>query len=197
VTFQQATRDDAEAIACVVTQTGEGLVEHILDGLVPGVSGAVILSATFMKGEGIYRTDNVIRSRQGEHLSSLLFSYPSNEHRISTLMESLVPAKRLLGVRPILERSVPDSLYINTFWVEEHPQDSGCADALMAVAESRCRDMGYTKISLFCWNDNAGDLRFYTRQGFTVTEHIRMEKALLERHPDGGSILCKELREEH
>lgn len=190
-TFQQATPDDADEIARIVTSASGGMTALLLDGLVPGLSSAAILSAAFSKGEGPYRTDNVICSRDGERLTSMLFAYPSTEHKIPSLLENFIPSRRLTPVRPILEKSVPDSLYINTLWLEETLRGKGHVAALLLEAESICRSQGFERISLFCWNDNEDHMRRWTRHGFSIVEHLDRETVPVDGHDKGGSILCK------
>lgn len=191
--FHTATPDDAEQIADIITKTSAGVVEHLLENLIPELSARSILAAAFMKGEGPYRTENVIRSLDGETIISLLFSYPSEEHKVPALMESLLPSGRLSAVRPILERSVPDSLYINSIWIAQEVRGSGHSDALMVEAVSRCRKLGRSRICLFCWNDNERAMRFYARHGFSLYEHLPPEKLSLKDHRLGGSILSMAL----
>ncbi len=192
-TFRLATQDDAEQIAEIVYATSEGVVHHLLDNLIPGLDGTRILASAFMQGEGPYTTDNGILSERNDHIISLLISYPASEHGVPGLMESFISPKRLNAVRPILEKAVPNSLYINTIWVTESLQRSGIGSALMIEAESRCRSLGFNRISLFCWNDNERALRFYARQGFAIVEHLPQEILPLEGHASGGSLLCKTL----
>ncbi len=192
-TFHQATPDHAEQIAKIVADVASGVVEHLLDKLIPGLTGQHFLSVAFMKGEGAYDAKNVICSLSDEEITALLFCYPSEEHRIPTLMESFVPSKRLKPVRPILENAVPESLYINTIWLAEDLRGNGHAAALMLEAQSRCRALDRRRISLFCWNDNERGMRFYARQGFELVEYFPPEKLSLPGHEQGGSILCKTL----
>lgn len=193
-TFQLATPDDADNIAQIVTLNSGGIADHLFDGLIPGLSTASILSAAFAKGEGSYRINNVIRAKRGDTIIALLFSYPAAEHKVPPLMQSLVPANRLTPVRPMLEKAVPDSLYINALWLAEEFHGKGYADALMIEAVSRCRELGFTRISLFCWNDAERSMRFFARHGFALVEHLPPEVLPLENHPAGASILCKTLR---
>lgn len=191
--FRLATPDHAEEIARIVIDTSKGVVGHLFDKLVPGVKAAAILSAAFINGEGAYRTDNVILSEKDERITSLLFAYPATEHRVPPLMESLLPPKRLNPVRPILERAVPESLFINTLWLDESLRGKGVGDAIMVEAAARCRQLGFGRISLFCWNDNDYAMHFYARHGFELSELIPKEDLPLEGHDLGGSILCKTL----
>ena len=191
--LQIATPDDAEQIEDIVIETGAGVVEHLLEDLISGLSARSILAAAFMKGEGSYNTDHIIRSLEDDTINRLLFSYHSSEHKVPPLMESLLPAKRLNAVRPVLEKSVEDSLYINTIWLAEDLRGSGDADALMEEAVRRCRNLGLNRMSLFCWNDNERALRFYARHGFTLFEHLSTEVLSLPNHTIGGSILCMQV----
>ena len=194
-TFHQAVPDDADQIAEIVCHTSGGVVEHLFGGLIAGLSGEKILSAAFLRGQGAYDTQNVILSRADDKVTGLLFMYPASEHVVSPLMLSFLPSKRLTPVRPILERAIPGSLYINTLWLSEELRGGGHAVALMEEAKSRCRDLGFDRISLFCWNDNELALRFYAREGFSIAEHIPPDELAIVKHSQGGSILCLHLKQ--
>ena len=190
-TFRQATPDDADDIGHIVASTSGGLADLLLDGLIPGLSCSAILSAAFSKGEGPYRTDNVICSQGTGRLTSILFAYPSSEHKVPPLLESFIPAKRLDPVRPILERSAPGSLYINTLWLEEGLRGKGHLSALLLEAESICRFLGRNRISVFCWNDDDDAMRRWTHHGFSIFELLDRDTIPVSGHDKGGSILHK------
>lgn len=195
-TFHTATLDDAEQIADIIIATGDGIVEHLLDGLIPDLSAGMLLATAFIQREGPYDTDNVIRSVRDEAITALLFSYPSSEHAVPPLMESMLPAKRLRAVRPILERSIPESLYINSIWMADAYRRKGYGEILMHEAATRCRAFGLRRISLFCWNDNESAMRFYARMGFALYEHLPAELIPVKGHTLGGSLLSYHLPED-
>jgi Acetyltransferases len=188
-TFHTATLDDAEQIADIIIATSEGIVEHLLEDLIPGLSAKMILSAAFIQREGPYNTDNVIRCMHGNAIVGLLFSYPSSEHAVPLLMESMLPAKRLAAARPVLERCAPDSLYINSIWIAESYRGQKYGSALMLEAFSRCKSLGLQRVSLFCWNDNERAMRFYAKKGFALYEHLPPDLIPVKGHALGGSIL--------
>ena len=193
--MQPASLDDAEQIADIIIKTGDGIVEHLLGGLIPELSPAMILATAFIQREGPYNTDNVLRSIDEDVITSLLFSYPSSEHKVPPLMESMLPARRLKAVRPILEHSIPDSLYINTIWMADAYRGQGYGEAIMREAMNRSMEFGFKRLSLFCWNDNENAIRFYARMGFTLHEHLPPEMIPVEGHALGGSILLYHLPE--
>lgn len=192
-TFRQALPDDADQIAAIVSETSAGVVNHLFGGLIPGLPAEKILAAAFLKGQGSYNTANVILSGTADRITGLLFMYPASEHVVPVLMASLLPSKRLEPVRPILERGIPDSLYINSIWLNEELRGSGLGTSLMVEAASRCRALGFDRISLFCWNDNEKALRFYAREKFHIVEHLPPEELSIKGHDQGGSILCRYL----
>lgn len=194
-TFHQAVRDDAEQIADILISSFGGLAEQLFNGLIPGLDCRTILSAALMKGEGVYSVENIICSREKGRLTSLLFSYPAEEHKVPPIMESLLPAKRLNPVRLILESSIPDSLYINTLWQGNSLGNTGLLDALLVEAETRCNSFGRVSMSLFCWNDHQENMQYYTDRGFVVAQHIPYESASVPGHESGASLLCKVLEE--
>ncbi len=191
--FRLATPDDAEQIARIIYDTSAGVASHLFDGLISGLDGKTLLSAGFMRGEGAYRAENIILSERDGAITGLLFSYPFSDHKVPAMMETFLPAKRLGIVRPLLERCVPDSLYINTIWLAESLRGKAMGDALLIEAAGRCRQLGFNRICLFCWNDNEHALHFYARHGFELTEHIPREQLPLDGHDKGGSLLCKTL----
>ncbi|MDL2315840.1 hypothetical protein LJC59_02005 [Desulfovibrio sp. OttesenSCG-928-A18] len=188
-TFQIATPDDADQIAQVLIDASEGIAERLFGGLVPGLNSAFLLSAALLRGEEPYLIDNIIRAKREDEIIGLLFSYPADEHKVPALLESFVSAKRLNPVRPLLESSIPGTLFINTFWCLPELMDTSFSEAIMVEALSRYRDLGLEGLSTFCWNDNEQRLRFFARHGFTIAEHLPPELVPLEGHCLGASIM--------
>jgi GNAT superfamily N-acetyltransferase len=188
----ETTADDAGQVARIVSRTAAGIVEALLDGLIPNLDGALLLETGFIRGEGVYRPENVLCARDGQgEPTALLFSYPAEAHTIPPLVRSLIPRKRLEAVRPFLETAVPGSLFINTFWVAGELRGTGAAGALLHAARARGRRLGLASLSLFCWKDNERALRFYLKNGFVPHRDLPAGDALARRHPDGGLILAR------
>ena len=191
--LHNANADNAEEVARIISQSSDGVVSHLLDGLIKGFTGETLLSTALMQGNPPYCLENVSLVTRGGGLVGLLFAYPATEHKISLIIRNFVPSRRLNSVRPILETAIPGSLYINTLWVEATQRSKGLGATLIEYAAALAKKQQIARLSLFCWNDNEHALRFYAREGFTIETHLPETLLPLEGHSKGGSILCKRL----
>ena len=194
-TFKQATPDDAEFLASILIQQSGGIVEHLVGNLVLGLTAQDILSAFLMKGELPYSSENIVIAMQRDAITGMCFAYPSSEHVISTLMANFIPTKRLNTVRRIFDTCIPDSLYINTFWAENSSEKRQLEQALLLDTDSRCRLLGLSGLSKFCWNDDEEHMRLLHNNDFTLHQHFSKEEIPLEEHKLGGSLLFRKSRD--
>ncbi len=186
-----ALPDDADAVSAIINKAGAGLVSHLLDKLLPGFSGESLLSSVLLQGGEPYSLDNMLLLEHEGKPAGLLFSYPAAAHAIHPLMNGFVPSARIDAARPILERSVPGSLYVNCLWTAEELRGTPAEDLLLERAVQQAAKLDLVRISLFCWNDDADGLRFYARHGFELAEHFPRESLPIKGHDAGGSLLCK------
>jgi GNAT superfamily N-acetyltransferase len=193
--FRLAGLADAGTIAAIVTETGDGLVEELLGGLVPSLSCADLLALAFGQGEGIYRPENVILAESGGETQGLLFSYPSDQQGLPDLARHYVPQARLDRLEDVLCASVPDTLWINTVWVAENSRGRGLGGCLLELAESCAERQSLAGVGLFAWAAAEGALAFYDRCGLEVVRPVAAaDPPVLGRvgpHGRGGLILAK------
>ncbi|MDR1685829.1 MAG: GNAT family N-acetyltransferase [Desulfovibrio sp.] len=183
--------DESELLAGIINEAGEGVVSWLLDGIVPGIDGRAVFAAALMRDDGAYNLDNMLLFEENGDVQALLFSYPAELHRIHPAMSGFVKAAKLDAARPMLERSVPGSLYINTFWVAAGKRGTDTADMLMQRAEAKAREAGLQGISLFCRRSNPRALRFYRRWGFETMEQFPFPVPSIEGGGQGGSLLFR------
>ena len=69
------------------------------------------------------------------------------------------------------------TLFIEDLCVDEEARGQQIGEQLYRFAESYARKLGCYNLTLNVWNDNAGALRFYQRQGMKPQETV-MEKIL-------------------
>jgi ribosomal protein S18 acetylase RimI-like enzyme len=183
--------DEAELLAGIINETSEGVVSWLLGGIAPGMSGTALFAAALMRDAGAYSLDNMLLFEESGTVRSLLFSYPAALHRIHPAMSGFVKTAKIDAARPMLERSVPGSLYVNTFWVAKDRRGTGTADLLMQRAEARAQKVGLNGISLFCRHSNPGALRFYRRCGFETVEQFPFPVPSTKGGMEGGSLLSR------
>ncbi|SHN72067.1 GNAT family N-acetyltransferase [Desulfovibrio litoralis] len=189
--IRYACPDDAEKLAEIISETSEGVVEHLFSNLVPFLKAEKILATALMKGESPYLSENMTLLTYEENIIALLFSYPAKDHFIPLLMENFISDKRLKIVRPILETAVPNSLYINTIWIEEQLRGQGFSALLMKRALQNMEEKNCNGISLFCWNDNKRALTFYKKNNFKLYKEIPAKEIPIKGHDEGGVLLYK------
>jgi ribosomal protein S18 acetylase RimI-like enzyme len=192
LTFAPATLDDAETLACHIRETSEGIVDHLLNNLFPGLVVEDFLAMILRESGTHFHTDNIALAKHLDVIIGLLFAYPSSQHDVPKLMDSFLNPNRLDPVRAILTTSVPNTLYINTIWAHPDWRGTGLADLLMEHALLLARERGLQGISLHVWCDNDRALAFYGKHGFRKYQTIAAQEPLASRHPEGSLILYRE-----
>jgi GNAT superfamily N-acetyltransferase len=190
-TVRAPFHDEAELLAGIIDETGDGVVSWLLGGIAPGISGRTLFAATLLRDDDAYNLDNMLLLEDGGEVLALLFSYPAAAHRIHPAMSGFVNAAKIDAVRPMLAHSVPGSLYVNTFWVAENRRGTGTADLLMQRAVDGAERSGFNGISLFCWNANRRAMRFYRHSGFETAEEYPAGASSFAGGREGGSLLFR------
>lgn len=193
--LRYATADDLTLVSRVVTEVSEGIVECLFSGLLPMQEAADVLSLAFGRSVAPYVPENVILAEVQNQVAGLLFSYDAKEQQIPVLMENFLTAKRIDPVREVLTATEENSLWVNTLWVNPDFRGRGLAQLLLECAADKAREMNLTKLALHAFAENEAALRLYQKAGFEAVRNVTMRGALVERHPQGGKILVKDLNE--
>lgn len=190
--FRPATESDASILAAKITEVSPDVVDILLKDLVPGISAESLLTMTLRDTSSHYSYKNCVLAEIGGKVAGLLFAYPAENQKIPVIMETTVPAQRLDPVREILTAGEPDSLYVNTLWVDPDTRGQGLADALIDYACFWAESLGLKYLSLFCWRDNSRAVSFYHRQGFKAVREITALGTLSKFH-DRGDLYVRTL----
>lgn len=186
-----ATEDDAPIVARILTDVSEGVVEHLLEGVVPGMSPESLLRMVLMRGQGTYDLRNVVLFELYGQLGGLMFLYDAALQAVPPVMTGFLSSRRIDPVRPLLEAKVPNAYWINTFWVDEAYRGQGLSHLMMELAEDMAHEAGRGALALHCWADNVRACRFYEKMGFVKKGEIPTGGMLRERHPQGGGLWVK------
>ena len=191
LSFRLASPEDASFLAGRVREVSHGVVDALLLGLLPGIGPEQILSMVLRDTSSHFSHKNCVLACEENRPVGLLFAYPWQEQSIPGLMRTMIPKDRLSPLIDILTAVVPDSLYINTFWVAEDLRGQGLSDALMDYVKDWARDTSLSKLSLFAWRDNSRALAFYERHGFVRFRAVEVPEAFQEQNLQGDLYSCE------
>ena len=183
--------DDAALVASLVNRAGKGVISYLLDGIAPGFSGEELLAAT-MRDESLYGPDCTLLLQREGRPAGLLIAYPAELHVVHPTMNIFVSSAKIRNVRPMLEAAEPDSLHINTFWVDE-TSGGEAADLLLRRALEQASALGRETIGVFCRQSEPGERQFFEAAGFRPRTMFAPEEFRPGGAPEGGCLLVKEL----
>ncbi|MBO4369278.1 MAG: GNAT family N-acetyltransferase [Desulfovibrio sp.] len=192
LSFRLAVAEDAPFLARCITDVSAGVVDFLLEGLLPSVNVLQILTMVMRDTSSFFSHKNCVLAEKNGQNVGLLFAYPARDQTIPALMKAMIPSKRLQPLLDVLTASVPDSLHINTLWVDASYRGSGLSDALLDYASEWAKQQGFCKLGLFVWTDNKRALSFYVRHSFTYVRSVAIPKSLADKH-GRGDLLCCEL----
>lgn len=192
LTIAKASADDASEIASIIYEVSGGVVDALLTNLIPGHNAKAILEMVLRDQSSIYSLKNITLLMYKQNIIGLLFAYDSKEHKLPSVMNNFIARHRTKNVIEVLTKSAPNSLYINTFWIHEDYRKAGFSDLLLDCATQLAQNLGLNKISLHCFNDSNAK-NFYQKHGFIKYDDVKYGGEVQKLHPQGGSILVKEL----
>lgn len=186
--IRPAEPDDVPAMAVLLQQATDGIMDAVYAGLIRGRSSAEIVQRRFFRDGMTSSYRNCwVAHRDGEVVGKL-HAYPMDEGA-KDLPDPLIPEARLAIYEPFdeLDRSAAGSFYINTVAVVQACRGQGIGQALMAFAESEALQRGFERLSLIVFEENRGALRLYQRLGFAEAARVPAPRHPAIQH--GGDLL--------
>lgn len=185
IDFRPAEPEEAAKLASIIQETSGGLVDYLLRDIMPFTSPHQILTSQVLSEDSLFSYSNAIVCVEQGEIIGLILAYSWEKQVLSDLMRCYLPQRRLKVVEGLLSSAEPDSLYINTFWVENKFRGQGLADVLMDVAEDWGRREEYSRLSLHVWEGNKRAVSFYQRHGFSLSKRFKFpEHKLLVYNTD-------------
>jgi ribosomal protein S18 acetylase RimI-like enzyme len=92
-------------------------------------------------------------------------------------------------LRPYAELEDYGSLYVSGLAVHAPFRGRGIGCALLAAAEARATALGLARVSLICFEANAGAMRLYRRLGFQEIARRRIVPHPMLHFADGDALL--------
>jgi ribosomal protein S18 acetylase RimI-like enzyme len=164
-TFRKATKDDCRAIARLFQLSSGGVADYVWSGLeAPGLSLLEIGAGRYAREDTPFSYQNCVMAERDGAVLGMLHSYPMTADP-EPAPEPLDPV-----LRPYAELEVAGSLYVaGMAFLPEH-RNQGLGTRLLSVALERARDRGLGSLSLLVFEQNAGALRLYQRNGYETVD---------------------------
>ena len=179
---------DAPVIAKHLCRAGGGLMDYLLDGVVPDVEADQLLAVNVAEENTALSYENAVVVETNDGVQGVLLAYPFEEFNISSTMEMFVPKEKLDHVRELYAHRLDDSFYVHALSVDEALNGQGIGRAFLDLSYEMAEDRGFSTVSLHVWKDNQRALSLYQANGFVGVEDIAIDRHALIPH-DGGMLL--------
>ena len=170
VILRAARIEDCRRIAELFRISSEGIADYVWSRLQEGYPGLSLLEIGERRYERVdtaFSYQNcVVAGRAGEVIGMLhAFVIEPAGSEPAAAAEAIDPV-----LRPYAELEAPGSLYISAIALQPGERGRGVGTRLLEAARERARAQRCPELSLICFAANAGALRLYARQGFTVVD---------------------------
>lgn len=177
VTFRAATAEDSRRIAELFSISSDGVVDYVwmtLASEYPGLEPVEIGAIRYAGEEGNFSFTNcLVAEREGAVIGQLC-TYPVAP--ASAENPDGEPVDPVL--EPYARLDVPDTLYISSLALLEGFRGMGLGTRMISIARDQARERGLDALSLLVFEQNAGALKLYEREGFR-----EVDRAAVVPHP--------------
>jgi len=192
IIYRQARKEDCEKLGLLTSIAGGGLLEFLLDGLVPGMTAAEVTAHDLAENKGVRSYRNVMVAEVNKQVKGMAFSYHSRHHGIDQELREFVPEERLQPLEPLFSARVENSLYLDTLAVDQDLRGRGVGKKLVELTKRKALDMGLDSLSLIVNVNNQDALGLYRNLGFQAVREIPLQ--ILELEPNGGDSMLMECK---
>jgi ribosomal protein S18 acetylase RimI-like enzyme len=177
VTFRAATAEDSRTIAELFSISSDGVVNYVwmtLASEYPGLEPVEIGAIRYAGEEGNFSFTNcLVAEREGAVIGQLC-TYPVAP--ASAENPDGEPVDPVL--EPYARLDVPDTLYISSLALLEGFRGMGLGTRMISIARDQARERGLDALSLLVFEQHAGALKLYEREGFR-----EVDRAAVVPHP--------------
>lgn len=190
VVFRAATRADAHTIAKLFQIASEGVSDYVWSTIKePEYASLSLLE----RGAQRYLREGVDFSYQNCDIAEI-DGEPAGMLHAYVMGDEVgqAPADMDPVLLPYVELEEPKSLYISGLALFDEYRGSGVGTRLLDFAYKRARAEGMKKISLICFEDNAGAYRLYEREGFKERKRRTVVPHPLIHHAGDAVLMVRE-----
>lgn len=185
--IRPAERNDLHSLARYVVMAEGGMVEFFTGQNEPAAA-AKTLEPFIVSDKPVtrYSFRNALVAVVDSVVAGAIMSFPVDEQRALDRMVLEFVNARGFGLSELCLEGVPGSYYLSTLATEPAFRGKGVGRALIAAAELRGRELGFTRVSLLVEEQKPKVYDLYKKLGYDVLEnvhigpttYIRMQKTL-------------------
>jgi ribosomal protein S18 acetylase RimI-like enzyme len=170
ITIRDAKDGDAEAIAILLVQAGEGLYEFLLDGLIPDMAASDLLAHLVETGDSPFGWPECRVAEKDGKVIGMVNAFPVE--RLDEVDLDMVPSDRGVHLAPLTQMRDPGGFFINAMAVLPEYRGQGIGRRLVAEALGMAGAEGRKRASLLIWSTNTRAIKLYEEFGFSAIEHV-------------------------
>ncbi|GAB4446174.1 MAG: GNAT family N-acetyltransferase [Cyanobacteria bacterium J069] len=175
ISFRNAIADDSMTIARLFQIASDGVVDYIWQTQqpqYPGLTPLQIGATRYADPDNVFGYKNCVIAEQNREIVGMMTSFPiapTAAESDTSLESSLAVAAELSGDPDVLapyNLEAPGTWYICALAVFPEFRGRGIGSQLLKLAHQQAAEKGFQELSLLCFEQNAGALRLYQRNGF-------------------------------
>jgi ribosomal protein S18 acetylase RimI-like enzyme len=186
-----ATVPDSPMLAAWILEASGGLMPHLLDGLLDGISATDMLCMAVSDEDSSSSYNNALVGEVNGEPAAVLVAYDATLFGLPETLASFVPPRRIEGMGEFFSLAPPPSLYLQTVLVAEAFRGCGYGSDLLRQAEEMALALDYNALSLHVWEDNLPALALYEKHGFVPAFSISIPAAHAMGHSGGKLCLTR------
>lgn len=188
VSLRPARQDDAAAIARLFLISSDGLAVYIWSHMQqPGESLEAVGARRYAREGVAFSYQNCTMAEVDGRIAGMLHAFPMEppaDTGDSGTAEEPDPV-----LRPYAELEDYGSLYVSGVAVEPEHRGRGIGTLLLAAADERSRALGLPRVSLICFEMNAGAMRLYRRLGYRELDRRPLVPHPTLKYESGDAVL--------
>lgn len=163
--IRPAAVTDCRQVAELTVIAGGGIIEALLQNLVPLVTPVEMLASLLTTDNPTYSWRNAVIAEIDHKIAGMALAYPAISS-IAHADASQLPADRIELMRPFEELRRPDSFYLSAIAAYPRFRHCGAGEILLKEITVQAARQGYHTLSLHVFEQNRHAMAFYRHFGF-------------------------------